>query len=458
MRTIRTIRHAMLKLSYRQPRKRALGLKATLPLVLFGLSLLVLATKAAFAANPLDENIFLAVLPMNAEDADTLVRQLDAKGLNKNWEVHVHEHVRHTENFNSMPLFFPAQKGFLCLAGTRHYWPDPARYNQSTSLESTMSKEIDKLFDSNDLSAAIAVKGMTDVALDAMRRQTDAAIALDEVSRNYKDKQEELAQTRYEQSALRRKIDESARREQGKQSVIMAYAREIDTLRAEKLKNVEALQKAQECLDLARRDEKAISQLFVEQKTKLRKSEEKIQVLETVPQNLAIAFTGALLQKTGLLEKFGNRSAEPQEPEPDFRQMLQQVKKHAKVNREEHLTPEPENQPGAAEPAVPAPAKQPGVAETVAQAEGISIELAQRIIQAADKLRACAMSQLAAELDDSSCMKKPLQIMADIICGRPETPTRMDGPPSEHQQSGRDLVNKLLTSSDRRRDQTGGTT
>jgi len=57
--------------------------KSALPLTLFGLSLLALVTTSAFAESPLDENIFLAVLPMNAEDADALVHQLEAKGLEK---------------------------------------------------------------------------------------------------------------------------------------------------------------------------------------------------------------------------------------------------------------------------------------------------------------------------------------------------------------------------------------
>lgn len=100
--------------------------KSALPLTLFGLSLLALVTTSAFAASPLDENIFLAVLPMNAEDADALVHQLEAKGLEKEWGAHVHEYLLLAENLNSIPLFLPAQKGALCLASAMRYDIDKA--------------------------------------------------------------------------------------------------------------------------------------------------------------------------------------------------------------------------------------------------------------------------------------------------------------------------------------------
>ncbi len=277
-----------------------------------------------------------------------------------------------------------------------------------------MSKEIDKLLDSNDLGAAIAVKGITDIALDTMRRETDAVIALDEASRNLKDKQEELTNVRSEQSSLRREVEARSRAQQGNQSVIMAYALEVDQLKAEKSQNEEAIRQVQENLELARRNEKTGYQLVADQKIKLKKNEEQIQRLEQMPHNLAIAYIGALRPNASLLEKFGNYSPRPQEPELDFSKMREAAKKHSPINQGERTSSELANQPGEAEQVV---ANQLEIAEMVAQAEGISIELAQRIIQAADRARADAMTQLAGELDDESYMKRPLQIMADIICG-----------------------------------------
>lgn len=71
---------------------------------------------AAPTAEPVDARIFMAVVPMSAEEANALVRKLVSKGLKRKWVPIVREILRMTEYATSGQLLLPARKGDICMA------------------------------------------------------------------------------------------------------------------------------------------------------------------------------------------------------------------------------------------------------------------------------------------------------------------------------------------------------